>query len=57
MPQAKGSALAAQAEETAQRTAQVTEDARTWHVPAKLPEAQKSFGCTEEHRGGGVGGE
>lgn len=57
MPQAKGSALAAQAEETAQRTAQVTEDAQTWHVPAKLPEAQRSFGCTEEHRGGGVGGE
>lgn len=46
-----------QAEESAQRTAQVTEDAQIWHVPAKVPEAQRSFDCTEEHRGGGVGGE
>lgn len=46
-----------QAEETAQRAAQVTEDARTWHVPAKVPEAQRSFDCREEHRGAGVGGE
>lgn len=45
-----------QAEETAQRTAQVTQDARIWHMPANFPEAQRRSDCTEEHRGGGVGG-